>query len=347
MSDPNALDESALGPWLEEHVKGFRSLERVEKFGQGQSNPTYGLRAASGRYVLRAKPPGKLLPSAHQVDREFRVMQALADTPVPVPRMLALAENDASPIGRTFFVMEHVPGRVLWDPALPDETPETRAAIYDSMNRALAALHDVDPKAVGLEGFGKPGNYFERQTGRWADQYRKSEVERHQPTHELIAWLEREMPPDDGASCIVHGDYRIDNMMFAVPGEGQDGTDILALLDWELSTLGHPFADLAYQVMQWQLPNEGDMRGLLGIDRARAGLPSDDEYVARYCERRGIERPDNWSFYIAFCFFRIAAILQGVYKRSLDGNASNPERARKMGAAVPLLTQMGLAAANS
>ena len=342
MEDANALDESILGPWLERHVEGFRSLQGIEKFGQGQSNPTYGLVAASGRYVLRAKPPGKLLPSAHQVDREYRVMRALADTPVPVPRMLALAEDGESPIGRTFFVMEHVEGRILWDPALPDETPASRAAIYDAMNATLAALHDVDPIAAGLADYGRPGNYFARQTARWADQYRQSEVERHVPTHELIAWLEAEMPEDDGASCIVHGDYRIDNMMFAA-----NSAEMVALLDWELSTLGHPFADLAYQVMQWQLPNEGDMRGLLGVDRAAAGLPSDDEYVARYCERRGIERPSNWSFYVAFCFFRLAAILQGVYKRALDGNASNPERARKMGQAVPLLTAMGLKAAGS
>ena len=344
MSDPNTLDESALGPWLEAHVEGFRRLGRIEKFGQGQSNPTYGLQAASGRYVLRAKPPGKLLPSAHQVDREYRVMRALGGTDVPVPRMLALAEADESPIGRTFFVMEHVDGRIFWDPALPDEAPPARASIYDAMNATLAALHSVDPAAVGLSDFGRPGNYFARQTGRWADQYRKSEVERHEPTHELIAWLEAEMPEDDGSSCIVHGDYRIDNMMFGPPGTANE-TRVVALLDWELSTLGHPFADLAYQVMQWQLPNEGDMRGLLGVDREAAGLPPDDEYVARYCERRGIERPADWPFYLAFSFFRIAAILQGVYKRALDGNASNPERARKMGAAVPLLTQMGLKAA--
>ena len=339
MNDPNALDEAALAPWLERNVAGFRDLQRIEKFGQGQSNPTYGLTAASGRYVLRAKPPGTLLPSAHQVDREFRVMRALADTPVPVPRMLALAE-ESSPIGRTFFVMEHVEGRILWDPALPDETPNDRAAIYDGMNRTLAALHSVDPAAVGLESFGRPGNYFARQTARWADQYRKSEVERHEPAHELIAWLEAEMPDDDGPNggrgCIVHGDYRIDNMMFGV-----DGTRMVALLDWELSTLGHPFADLAYQVMQWQLPNQGEMRGLAGIDRKGANLPSDEEYVALYCERRGIARPKNWSFFVAFCFFRLAAIIQGVYKRSLDGNASNPERARRMGAAVPLLVAMG------
>ena len=339
--DPNALDHAALAPWLEANVPGFRELRRIEKFGQGQSNPTYGLQAASGRYVLRAKPPGRLLPSAHQVDREYRVMRALADTPVAVPRMLALAHgpegDDASPIGRTFFVMEHVEGRIFWDPALPERAPGERAAIYDSMNATLAALHDVDPAAVGLGDFGKPGNYFARQTARWAGQYRDSEVERHEPAHGLIAWLEGNMPEDDGLTAIVHGDYRIDNMMFA-----PDGTDVVALLDWELSTLGHPFADLAYQVMQWQLPNEGQMRGLAGVDRAAAAIPSDDEYVARYCERRGLERPANWDFYVAFSFFRLAAILQGVYKRALDGNASNPERARRVGAAVPMLVEMGL-----
>ena len=334
--DPNALDEAALAPWLEANVEGFRDLQGVEKFGQGQSNPTYGLHAASGRYVLRAKPPGKLLPSAHQVDREFRVMRALADTPVAVPRMLALAD-ESGPLGRAFFVMEHVEGRIFWDPALPEQSAGERGAIYDAMNRTLAALHDVDPAAAGLADFGKPGNYFARQTGRWAGQYRGSEVERHEPAHELIAWLEAHMPDDDGRLCIVHGDYRIDNMMFQ-----PHGTDVVAVLDWELSTLGHPFADLAYQVMQWQLPNQGQMRGLAGVDRAAAGIPTDDEYVARYCERRGLEPPENWDFYVAFCFFRLAAILQGVYKRALDGNASNPERARRVGAAVPTLVQMGL-----
>lgn len=341
--DPNRLDEARLAPWLERHVAGFHGFEGTTKFGQGQSNPTYAVHAASGTYVLRAKPPGRLLPSAHQVDREHRVMAALAATPVPVPRMLALCradggEGEESPIGRTFFVMEHVDGRVLWDPALPDETPEARAAIYDAMNTTLAALHDVDPQAVGLSDFGRPGNYFARQTGRWAGQYRDSEVERLEAAHELIAWLDAHMPADDGRSCIVHGDYRIDNMMFAPAG-----TDVVAVLDWELSTLGHPFADLAYQVMQWQLPNEGQMRGLAGVDRAAAGIPDDDAYVTRYCERRGLEPPANWDFYVAFSFFRLAAILQGVYKRALDGNASNPERAARVGAAVPALVQMGLA----
>ena len=318
-------------------MPGFRGLERIEKFGQGQSNPTYGLHAASGTYVLRAKPPGKLLKSAHQVDREFRVMRALADTAVAVPEMLALADDETSPIGRMFFVMAHVDGRILWDPALPDSDAGERAAIYDAMNATLAALHDVDPAAVDLADYGRPGNYFARQTARWSQQYRDSEIERHQPTHDLIAWLEANMPEDDGQTSIVHGDYRIDNMMFA-----PDAPRVVALLDWELSTLGHPFADLAYQVMQWQLPNEGQMRGLLGVDRAAAGIPSDDEYVARYCERRGIARPTDWDFYVAFAFFRLAAILQGVYKRALDGNASNPDRAKRTGRAVPLLVQMGL-----
>ena len=334
----NTLDTDALVPWLEEHVDGFRSFRGIEKYGQGQSNPTYGIDAESGRYVLRAKPPGKLLRSAHQVDREYRVMRALQGTGVAVPEMLALATDEASPIGRAFFVMEHLDGRILWDPALPDSDDAERAAIYDAMNGTLAALHGVDPASVGLEDFGKPGNYFARQTGRWAKQYRDSEVEHHQPTHDLIAWLEANMPEDDGRVCIVHGDYRIDNIMFA-----RDEPKIIAVLDWELSTLGHPFADLAYQVMQWQLPNQGQMRGLAGVDRAALGLPSDDEYIDRYCGRRGFERPGNWDFYVAFCFFRLAAILQGVYKRALDGNASNPERAKAVGAAVPMLTQMGLA----
>lgn len=335
-NDANALDEAALAPWLEAHVPGLSGFKRLSKFGDGQSNPTYKIEAESGQYVLRAKPPGQLLKSAHAVDREYRVMNALAATPVPVPKMLALAEED-SPIGRTFFVMEHLDGRVLWDPALPDHSNAERGRIYDAMNGALAALHDVDPVAVGLSDYGKPGNYFERQTSRWAKQYVASEVERNEDVHRLIKWLEDNMPADDGQSSIVHGDYRLDNMMFA-----NDRDEVIGILDWELSTLGHPLADLAYQCMQWRLPHQSGMRGLGGIDRVANGIPTEDEYVDAYCRRRGVERPANWSFYLAFCFFRLAAIIQGVYKRALDGNASNPKRGKEMAMAVPLLTQAAL-----
>ncbi|HSO48283.1 MAG TPA: phosphotransferase [Rhizobiaceae bacterium] len=341
IESPNLLDDEALAPWLEENVPGFSELHELRKFDTGQSNPTYLIVAESGKYVLRAKPPGELLKSAHQVDREFRVMKALANTEVPVPKVMALCGDEHSPIGRMFYVMEYLDGRIFWDPALhelvgPDAVP-TRAAIYDSMNAALAQLHSVDPAAVGLSDFGVPGNYFERQFGRWTKQYAASEVDRNENIHRLIDWLAARMPPDDRQVALVHGDYRLDNMVFA-----RDSAAILGILDWELSTLGHPLADLAYQCMQWRLPHHGGFRGLGGIDRAAIGIPSEEEYVAAYCRRRGIGPIDNWPFYLAFSFFRLAAILQGVYKRSLDGNASNPEKARSYGAAVPQMGELAL-----
>ncbi|MCB1383525.1 MAG: phosphotransferase [Notoacmeibacter sp.] len=339
MSDPNAIDANALAPWLEAHVAGFSGLRSVTKFSAGQSNPTYRIDAASGAYVLRAKPPGELLKSAHQVDREFRVLQALGPTKVPVPRVFALSgEGDESPIGRMFYVMEFLEGRIFWDPSLKDLSGNAeRAAIYDAMNATLAALHDVDVEAAGLADFGKPGSYFERQLSRWTKQYHASETGPRPDMDRLIAWLEANTPPDDGTVSLVHGDYRLDNMMFT-----KDSPDVIAVLDWELSTLGHPLADLAYQCMQWRLPHDSGFRGLGGIDRAAIGLPTEQDYVASYCQRRGIPAIANWSFYIAFSFFRLAAILQGVYKRALDGNASNPEKARLYGTAVPLLAAMAV-----
>ncbi|TCD16678.1 phosphotransferase family protein [Oricola cellulosilytica] len=328
------LDEAALGRYLEANLDGFHGLKSVTKFKSGQSNPTYRLDAESGVYVLRAKPAGKLLKSAHMVDREFRVMQALAGTSVPVPRMLHLsAEGADSPIGRMFFVMQYLEGRIFWDPALPEaRDAEERAAIYDQMNLVLAALHEVDIEIAGLTDFGKPGNYFERQLSRWTKQYRASETASIADMETVIGWLEEHLPPDDGQVSLVHGDYRLDNMIFAA-GEPR----VMAVLDWELSTLGHPYADLAYQCMQWRLPHKGDFRGLGGVDRESLGIPGEENYVRRYCERRGIARIDNWKFYLAFSFFRIAAILQGVYKRSLDGNASNPQKAKLYGMAVPVI----------
>jgi aminoglycoside phosphotransferase (APT) family kinase protein len=335
MSDQSTLDEAALGPALERDVPGFRDLQAVKKFGAGQSNPTYLLTAASGRYVLRAKPPGQLLKSAHQVDREFRVMQALATTDVPVPRMLYLSPED-SVIGRMFYVMDYVEGRIFWDPALPEAADAMeRTAIYDAMNATLAKLHSVDPAAVGLADYGKPGSYFERQVSRWTSQYRASETEPNADMDALIAWLEKHLPADDGQVSLVHGDYRLDNMIFA-----PDRPEVLAVLDWELSTLGHPIADLAYQCMQWRLPNKTAFRGLGGVDRAALGLPTEADYVADYCRRRGIAGIDNWTFFLAFSFFRLAAICQGVYKRALDGNASNPEKAATFHQAVKLLAHL-------
>ena len=338
VADANALDETLLIPWLEENVSGFGGFLNLSKFGDGQSNPTYKVEAESGSYVLRAKPPGELLKSAHAVDREFRVMSALQDTNVPVPKMLALSEEgDASPIGRMFFVMEFLEGRIFWNPTIKELGEGSggnaaRGRIYDAMNKTLAALHDVDPIKQGLETFGKPGNYFARQTGRWAKQYRASEIERNEDVHEVIAWLEKNMPKDDGQLTIVHGDYRLDNMIFA-----PDRDEVIAVLDWELSTLGHPMGDLSYQCMNWRLPNGGGSRGLAGIDRNGIGLPTEEEYVKAYCERRGISEIQNWSFYIAYNLFRFLAILQGVYRRALDGNASNPEKAKQMGMAIPML----------
>lgn len=336
MSDVNQLDAAALAPYLEAHVEGFRGLESITKFNAGQSNPTYLVEAASGRYVLRAKPPGQLLKSAHQVDREFRVMAALKDSAVPVPRVLHLAGDEASPIGRMFYVMDYVDGRILWDPGLPEAADAAvRGATYDAMNEVLAALHDIDVAAVGLGDFGRPGSYFERQLSRWSGQYRASETERIGDMDRLIGWLEANLVADDGRVSLVHGDFRLDNMIFA-----PDRPRVIAVLDWELSTLGHPFADISYQCMQWRLPHSSGFRGLGGLDRAALGLPGEAEYVARYCQRRGLTGIPDWTFHLAFSFFRLAAICQGVYKRALDGNASNPEKARTYGEAVRLLATL-------
>jgi aminoglycoside phosphotransferase (APT) family kinase protein len=330
------FDTDRLGPYLAAHVPGFGRLESAEKFSGGQSNPTFLIEASGGRYVLRRKPPGTLLKSAHAVDREYAVMAALARTDVPVPRVLHLC-MDESIIGSMFYLMDFVEGRIFWDGALPEVSRSERGAIYDAMNATLAALHRVDPNAVGLGGFGRPGSYFERQITRWAGQYRASETDPIPAMDRLMTWLETHTPADDGRVSLVHGDYRIDNMIFA-PAEPR----IVAVLDWELSTLGHPFADLAYQCMQWRLPSEGVFRGLGTLDRRAHGLPTEEDYVARYCERTGVQGIGNWSFYLAFSFFRLAAILQGVYKRALDGNASDPERGRRMGEAVPMLAGMAV-----
>ena len=337
MSDPNAIDAEALGPYLETRIPGFTGLKTIRKFPSGQSNPTYLLDAASGRYVLRAKPPGELLKSAHAVDREYRVMTALKSVGFPVPDALFLSPED-SPIGRMFFVMRFVEGRIFWDPALPELVDRReRSAIYDAMNATLAALHGVNIAAAGLSDYGRPGNYFERQLSRWKSQYRASETVHLDAMEELIGWLDRHLPEDDGLVTLVHGDYRLDNMIFA-PGRAE----VLAVLDWELSTLGHPYADLAYQCMQWRLPNSSGFKGLGGVDRKAIGLPAEEEYVAAYCRRRGIAAIENWTFYLAFSFFRLAAICQGVYKRALDGNASNPQKASTYGTAVELLSGLAV-----
>jgi aminoglycoside phosphotransferase (APT) family kinase protein len=311
----HAFDEGALTAYLREHVGPFSGPLLVEQYQGGQSNPTYRVTAGGRRYVLRRKPPGKLLPSAHAVEREYRVMAALAATDVPVAKMVALCE-DASVIGTPFYVMEYVEGRVLWDPTLPGMTREERAAHYDELNRVLAALHRVDYAAVGLADFGKTGSYIERQIARWSRQYQTDGAERIPALDRLIEWLPRHVPAGDETS-IVHGDYRLDNVIFdpAAPR-------ILAVLDWELSTLGHPLSDFAYQVMAWRLA-PGVFRGLAGCDLDALGIPTERQYVAAYCRRTGRERIDHWEFYLIFNMFRIAAILHGVLARALQGNAAS------------------------
>jgi aminoglycoside phosphotransferase (APT) family kinase protein len=330
------LDTGKLSCYLERVLPGFKGPITAEKTPTGQSNPTFLLSSPSGRYVLRKKPPGQLLKSAHAVDREYKVMKGLGQTDVPVPRMLHLCEDD-SVLGTAFFVMEFVDGAIFWNPALPELANAQRTMVYDEENRALAALHCVDPVKVGLADFGKAGSYFARQRDRWTKQYRASETEHIAEMETLIAWLAANEPPDDGRVSLVHGDYRIDNMIFA-----KDASRLLAIIDWELSTLGHPFSDLAYQCMQWRLPNKDAMRGLADIDRQALGIPTEEEYVAKYCERVGIAGIAHFNFYLAFSFFRLAAIVQGVKKRGLEGNASNPERARKSGEMVPVLAKMGV-----
>jgi aminoglycoside phosphotransferase (APT) family kinase protein len=327
-------DCAALDRWAATHVAGFAGPSRATKFDTGQSNPTYLIETPARRYVLRRKPPGRLLKSAHAVDREFRVLGVLRRAAFPVPAALALCE-DESVISSMFYLMEHVDGRIFWDPALPGLSREERAAVYDAMNAALAQLHRVDVGAVGLADYGRPGNYFARQLQRWSEQYRVSETRPVPDMDRLIAWLAEHVPQDDGRVALVHGDWRIDNMIFA-----PDAPRLVAVLDWELSTLGHPHADLAYQCMQWRLPHAGDLRGLGGVDRAALGLPPEAGYVAAYCKRMGLPGIADWTFLLAFSFFRVAAIVQGVYKRALDGNASNPERARRMGEAVPLMARL-------
>jgi aminoglycoside phosphotransferase (APT) family kinase protein len=334
--EPLALDSARLETWARAHIAGFEGPLEATKFATGQSNPTYLIETPGQRYVMRRKPPGKLLKSAHMVEREFRVLGGLERAGFPAPRGVALCE-DESVIGSVFYLMTHVDGRIFWDPSLPDMARAERAAIYDSMNAALARLHGVDIAAAGLGDYGKPGNYFSRQLQRWGEQYRASETTVHIDMDRLIEWLGAHVPPDDGRVALVHGDWRIDNMIFA-----NNDAELLAVLDWELSTLGHPFADLAYQCMQWRLPNAGESRGLAGLDRAALGIPSEADYVALYCKRAGIANVPDWPFLLAFSFFRVAAIVQGVYRRSLDGNASNPERAAKMGQAVPLMARLAM-----
>jgi aminoglycoside phosphotransferase (APT) family kinase protein len=313
----HSFDTLRLNAWMQTHIAGFSGPIEVQQFAGGQSNPTYLVQSPSGRYVLRRKPPGKLLPSAHAVDREFRVLAALKDSPVPVARVHALCE-DPDVIGSVFYVMDYVEGRIFWDAALPEVVAADRRAIYSEMVRVLAALHSVDYPAVGLGDYGKPGHYIERQVARWTQQYRASETEKLESMERLIDWLPKHIPADEQTS-IVHGDFRLDNTIFH-PTEPR----ILAVLDWELSTLGHPLVDLAYYCLRFHLPVV-EFRGLGGVDAKSCSLPTEAESVAEYCRLRGVPPvpPRDWAYYSAFCMFRLTGILQGVLARALQGNASS------------------------
>ncbi len=336
-----SIDIGTLSAYLARNIPGFGTLRAVEKFGDGQSNPTFRLICDGGQFVLRAKPTGSLMKSAHQVDREYRVMAALAGTGVPVPRVFHLSGDD-SPLGVMFFVMEMVEGRIFWDPALPDLTPRDRGMVYEQMGTTLASLHDVDPARVGLADFGAAGNYFERQLSRWSRQYLAGEVQPDAGIRWIIDWLRDHSVGDDGQRSIVHGDYRIDNLIFA----SQD-TELIAVLDWELSTIGHPMADVAYQAMQWRQPKGSQLRGLGDIDRRALGIPTEESYLAAYCTKRGLPRPANWEFYLTFAYFRLIAILAGVVRRAAEGTASNPAGVEGFRRAIPILTAQARAIAGA
>ncbi|MHC1949931.1 phosphotransferase [Bradyrhizobium sp. UFLA06-06] len=344
VAEQHRFDVEALAAWLHANIEGFRGPLTVEMFKGGQSNPTYKLNTPSRSYVVRAKPGpvAKLLPSAHAIEREFAVMSGLAGTEVPVPRMYALCE-DESVIGRAFYIMEYMQGRVLWDQSLPDATPAQRSDIYDEMNRVIAALHTVKFAECGLANYGKPGNYFERQIGRWSKQYKMSADgagPMSQPISEmerLVEWLPTHIPTaarDESKVSIVHGDFRLDNLMFHATEPRA-----IAVLDWELSTVGHPLADFSYHCMAWHIPNSS-FRGIGDLNLCRLGIPQEDDYIRRYCERTKLTTPEalkaDWNFYMAYNLFRLAAILQGIAKRVEAGTASSAQAASSGASARPL-----------
>jgi len=332
----HAFDEAALARYLRERIEGCGDDLRVEQFKGGQSNPTFLLTAGGRRFVLRRKPPGDLLPSAHAVDREFRVISALAETGVPVARAHLLCEDPAV-IGAMFYVMDYVEGRVLWDPRLPDLTPVQRRTHYAELGRVIAALHKVDYAAVGLSDYGKPGNYIQRQVARWTKQYKAAETETIEAVDRLIHWLPERIPPDD-ETAIVHGDYRFDNVIFH-PTEPR----ILAVLDWELSTLGHPLVDFAYHCMTWRMQSAEGSRGLAGADLAALGIPGEQDYLQTYLKATGRAADsvsdEHWTYYMVFNMFRLVGILQGIMKRALQGNASNAQALQAGRRARPLAEQ--------
>ncbi|WP_428249977.1 phosphotransferase family protein [Ferrovibrio sp.] len=315
VQERHRFDVGQLEAWLKANVEGYRGPLDVQQFKGGQSNPTFKLVTPERKYVLRRKPPGKLLPSAHAVDREYRVIKALGQTDVPVAKAYALCEDD-SIIGTAFYVMDCVEGRIFWDQRLPELNRDERGQIFDAMNRTIAALHSVDYNAVGLGDFGKAGDYFARQIARWSKQYKASETEHIPAMEKLIEWLPANIPPGDEVS-VVHGDYRMDNMIFH-PTEPR----VVAVLDWELSTLGHPLGDFSYHLMSWRLAPDV-FRGIQGVDFAALGIPDEAEYCRRYCQRTGRDGIEHLEFYMAYNMFRIAGILQGIMGRVKDGTAAS------------------------
>lgn len=331
-----APDEGRLTEWLAGVIPGFRGPIRLERISGGQSNPTFKLFAPGNDLVLRSKPAGPTLPSAHAVDREYRVLSALAGTGVPVPRVRGLC-TDESVIGTVFYVMDLVPGRVLWDPRLSGFSRDERAAIFDSMNATIAAIHALEPAGIGLGDYGRAGAYAERQVSRWTKQYRASETVPNPAMDWLIDWLPRNLPPE-APTRLVHGDYRLDNVLIH-PTEPR----VVAVLDWELSTLGDPMADFAYHMMSWRLAPEL-FRGLAGTDFAATGIPDEPAYLARYLERTGLPRTDHWEFYLVLSMFRIASIMQGIARRALDGTAANAD-ATEVGAKARPVAEVAVALA--
>ncbi|HNP36738.1 MAG TPA: phosphotransferase family protein [Woeseiaceae bacterium] len=335
VSEAHRFDEARLGDWMSSHVEGFHGPLTVRQFKGGQSNPTYLIETPGLNYVLRRKPPGKLLQSAHAVDREFQVISAMYAADFPVPRPYAFCK-DEEVVGTVFFVMAQVEGRIFWDLSLPDSNPAERAAIYDDVNKTIARLHATDYKALGLGDFGKPGNYFERQISRWISQYRASQTNAVAAMDALIDWLPENIP-DDESSSIVHGDFRLDNVIIHATE-----ARVVAVLDWELSTIGHPLADFTYHLLPWQMPELGiGSVGLLGKDLAALGIPSEQEYVEKYCARTGRSDIPHRGFYSAFNLFRLAAILQGIAGRVRDGTAASAH-ARQAEKSVAPLAELGL-----
>tara|TARA_A100001037_G_scaffold192417_1_gene172142 strand:- start:372 stop:1451 length:1080 start_codon:yes stop_codon:yes gene_type:complete len=309
------FDVEGLEQFMKAHIDGFVGPISVNQFKGGQSNPTYRIDTGDASFTLRRKPPGKLLPTAHAVDREYKVISALQDTGVPVPKSYALCEDDAV-IGTPFYIMEFVEGRVLWEPQLPGMASGERSDIYDAMNSVIARLHGVDVEAVGLSEFGRPGSFVARQIRRWSRQYLESGEEPIEELNRLCEWLPENLPDRD-ETTVVHGDYRIDNMIFY-----SHEARVVAVLDWELSTLGDPVGDFAYHVMQWRLPPH-IFHGLRGVDLESLGIPSEEDYVSAYCERTGRDEIPHWDFYMAYCMFRLSAILHGILVRVRQGTAAS------------------------